>query len=126
MPPKILVVDDEADAVSLLELILTQAGYEVVKAYSGKSCLEAVAQEIPSLIILDIIMPDMSGLDVLKTIKDIYGTYDTPPVIFFTAKSRLEDRIEGLEAGAFKYLTKPTQRAQLLEAVAAALVKSKT
>jgi DNA-binding response OmpR family regulator len=125
MPHKILIVDDEVDTLNLLDVILTQAGHQVVKASSGRACLEAVAQEIPSLIILDMMMPDMNGLDVLKTIEETYGSYDTPPVIFFSAKNRMEDRIEGLEAGAFRYLNKPTSRAQLLEAINAALAEHK-
>ena len=124
MPSKILVVDDEVDTVNLLELTLTQVGYVVAKANSGRACLEAVAVEHPDLIILDIMMPDLSGLDVLKTLQETYGTYETPPVIFFSAKSRMEDRIEGLEAGAFKYLIKPTPRAQLLETIRAALAET--
>lgn len=125
MPPKILVVDDEIDTVNLLELTLTQAGYAVIKANGGRACLEIVAAEHPDLIVLDIMMPDLSGIDVLKTLQETYGTYETPPVIFFSAKSRMEDRIEGLEAGAFKYLIKPTPRAQLLETIHAALTEAK-
>ncbi len=121
MPVKILVVDDEADTVSLLSVTLTQAGYGVVSANCGKACLEMAATEQPDLILLDMMMPDMSGLDVLKALQETYGTYKTPPVIFFTAKNRMEDRIEGLEAGAFKYLIKPTPRALLLDTIRAAL-----
>ncbi len=124
MAAKVLVVDDEADTVHLLEVTLAQAGYDVITANNGKTCLEAVAREKPNVVLLDIMMPDMSGLDVLKTIQETYGTYEAPPVILFTAKSRMEDRIEGMEAGAFRYLSKPTPRAQLLEAIRAALAEA--
>jgi DNA-binding response OmpR family regulator len=125
MPVKILVVDDEADTISLLTVTLNQAGYEVVTANCGQACLQMVPEEHPDLILLDMMMPDMSGLDVLKTLQETYGTYNTPPVIFFTAKNRMEDRIEGLEAGAFKYLIKPTPRALLLNTIRAALAEPK-
>jgi two-component system OmpR family response regulator len=118
MPEKILVVDDEPETVSLLGLTLSRAGYSVIKATSGRAGLDIAAREHPDLIILDIMMPDLSGLDVLKALRKVYPV---PPVIFFTAKSRVEDMIEGMEAGAYKYLVKPTSREKLLETVRAAL-----
>ncbi len=118
MAERILVVDDEPDTVSLLGLTLTRAGYTVLKATSGKSCLEIAARERPDLIILDIMMPDMTGLDVLHALR---VTYAQPPVIFFTAKSRVEDMVQGMEAGAYRYLVKPTSREKLLETVKSAL-----
>jgi DNA-binding response OmpR family regulator len=118
MPEKILVVDDEPDTVSLLSLTLGRAGYTVLKANGGRSSLDIAAREKPDLILLDIMMPDMNGLDVLKELRKIYAV---PPVIFFTAKSRVEDMVEGMEAGAYRYLVKPTSREKLLETVKAAL-----
>lgn len=118
MPGKILVVDDEPETVSLLGLTLSRAGYTVMKATSGGAGLDLATREHPDLIILDIMMPDISGLDVLKALRKIYAV---PPVIFFTAKSRVEDMVEGMEAGAYKYLVKPTSREKLLETVRAAL-----
>lgn len=124
MPEKILVVDDEPDTVTLLGMTLTRAGYTVLKATSGKAGLELVASEHPDLIILDIMMPDLSGLDVLKALREKPGS-NPPTVILFTAKSRMEDMIEGMEAGAYKYLVKPTSREKLLETVKAALADRK-
>ncbi len=118
MPEKILVVDDEPDTVSLLSLTLGRAGYTVLKATSGRAGLDMAARERPDLIILDVMMPDLSGMDVLKALKQ---TYAAPPVIFFTAKSRVEDMVAGMEAGAYRYLVKPTSREKLLETVRAAL-----
>jgi DNA-binding response OmpR family regulator len=118
MPEKILVVDDEPETVSLLGLTLSRAGYTVIKATSGRAGLDIAARERPDLIILDIMMPDLSGLDVLRALRQIYAV---PPVIFFTAKSRVEDMVEGMEAGAYKYLVKPTSREKLLETVKTAL-----
>jgi DNA-binding response OmpR family regulator len=122
MPEKILVVDDEPDTVSLLSLTLNRAGYTVLKATGGKACLDIAAKEKPDLVILDIMMPDMNGLDVLRELRKIYAV---PPVIFFTAKSRVEDMVEGMEAGAYRYLVKPTSREKLLETVKAALTDLK-
>lgn len=118
MPERILVVDDEPDTVSLLSLTLGRAGYTVIKATSGRAGLDIAARERPDLIILDIMMPDLSGLEVLKALRHLYAV---PPVIFFTAKSRVEDMVEGMEAGAYRYLVKPTSREKLLETVKAAL-----
>lgn len=124
MPAKILVVDDEPDTVTLLGMTLTRAGYIVLKATSGKAGLELAASDHPDLIILDIMMPDLSGLDVLKALRGQPGS-NPPTVILFTAKSRMEDMIEGMEAGAYKYLVKPTSREKLLETVKAALADRK-
>jgi|SRR3990172_10631010 len=118
MAEKILVVDDEPDTVSLLGLTLARAGYSVVKATSGKSCLDLAQKEKPDVIILDVMLPDMTGLDVLRALR---SSADLTPVIFFTARGRVEDMAEGLAAGAYKYLVKPTSRERLLETIKAAL-----
>ena len=123
MPDKILVVDDEPDTLSLLAFTLTRAGYTVLKATSGRICLEITAAEKPDLIILDMMMPDMDGLHVLQALRSSGSTH--PPVVFFTAKGRAEDMTAGLEAGAFHYLVKPTSRDKLLETVRAALADGK-
>ena len=120
MSAKILVVDDEPDTVTLLAMTLQRAGYTVLKANNGKAGLELAFSERPDLIILDIMMPELTGLDVLKTLRGKYGT-PQPIVILFTAKSRVEDMVEGMKAGAYKYLVKPTSREKLLETVRAAL-----
>ncbi len=122
MAEKILVVDDEPDTVSLLSMTLARVGYSVVKATSGKSCLEQVQKEKPDLIVLDVMLPDMSGLEVLKALR---ASADETPVVFFTAKGRVEDMTQGIEAGAYRYLVKPTSRERLLETVKAALADSK-
>lgn len=120
MPEKILVVDDEPDTLSLLTMTLSRANYTVVKAQDGASGLEMATRERPDLIILDVMMPGMNGLDMLRSLRSTYGG-PLPPVILFTAKSRVEDVVEGMEAGAYRYLVKPTSREKLLEAVKAAL-----
>ncbi len=118
MPETILIVDDEPDTVSLLSLTLTRAGYGVLKAANGRAGLEMAAKEKPDLIILDMMMPDLTGLEVIRALREHYAV---PPVIFFTAKARVEDMVEGMEAGAYRYLVKPTSREKLLETVKEAL-----
>lgn len=122
MPAKILVVDDEVDTINLLYLTLTRAGYQVLKATSGKAALNIAAQENPDLVILDIMMPDISGIEVLRALR--LPPFHAPPVIFFTAKDRLEDVNVGMQAGAFRYLVKPTSREKLLDTVRNALTNA--
>lgn len=118
----ILVVDDEPDTALLLELNLKREGYRVLKAGGGRQALEIAARERPDLIILDMMMPDLTGMDVLQRLRSVYAH---PPVIFFTAKDRSEDMNRGLAAGAISYLLKPTSREKLLETVRSALTTIK-
>lgn len=118
----ILVVDDEPDTATLLELNLKREGYRVLKANGGRAALEIAAREKPDLIILDMMMPDLNGMEVLEHLKNIYSL---PPVIFFTARDRVEEITAGLEAGARRYLLKPTSRDKLVEAVRSALAEIK-
>lgn len=115
---KILIVDDEIDTLNLMEMVLRMGGYAVVKAMSGQDCLRLNREEHPDLIILDMMMPNLSGMEVLKQLSRSYGA---PPVIIFSAKNQMPDVIEGMEAGAFRYLVKTASRQQLLQAVQDAL-----
>lgn len=115
---KILIVDDEIDTLNLMDMVLRMAGYAVIKAMSGQDCLRLNREEHPDLIILDMMMPTLSGMDVLKQLGKSYGS---PPVIIFSAKNQMPDVIEGMEAGAFRYLVKTASRQQLLQAVQDAL-----
>jgi DNA-binding response OmpR family regulator len=126
MSAKVLVVDDEPEVVRLLEVILNRAGYAVAKAYNGQECLSLLTRENPDVILLDIMMPGMSGLEVMGALRTIYKAVTMPPVIFLTAKGGMEAMIEGLQAGAYKYLVKPTSREKLMEIVKAALEYSET
>ena len=123
MPEKILIVDDQVDTATLLAIALKRVGYEVLQAHSGQAALELALSQKPDLIILDVMMPDMNGFDVLKA---LYTTsQEIPPVILFTAKDEVEDVIKGMAAGAHSYLVKPTSREKLLETVKAALSEKK-
>ncbi len=117
---KILVIDDLPENVFLLQDRLENEGYEVITAYEGRSGLNKAISEQPDLILLDIMMPDITGLDVCKK---LVGNEETShiPIILVTAKIEAEDIKEGLEAGAFDYIKKPFNRIELLARVKSAL-----
>jgi two-component system response regulator VicR len=117
MPNKIMVVDDEPDVVDLVRLVLESDGFSVVTAYSGKECLEKVGKEMPDLVLLDIMMPQMDGWEVYSRIKANPGTTDIP-VAMLTAKSQSIDKMIGLHVVKVDdYITKPFGRSELLERV---------
>ncbi len=118
---RVMVVDDESQVIRLLEVILARAGYTVSKANSGRECLDLLRQETPDAIILDIMMPDMSGLEVMGSLRSIYKDVTLPPVIFLTADGSMNTMLRGLQSGAYKYLVKPTSREKLIEVVRSAV-----
>lgn len=117
---KILVIDDLPENIFILQDRLTQEGYEVFTAYGGNDGMEKAYSTLPDLILLDVMMPDMSGLDVCKTLVNDEKTKHIP-IILVTAKSGAEDTKEGLEAGAFDYIKKPFNRIELMARVKSAL-----
>jgi DNA-binding response OmpR family regulator len=117
---KILVIDDLPENVFLLQDRLEREGYEVITSYDGKSGIEKAIKEIPDLILLDVMMPDLNGIEVCKTLALNPITIHIP-IILVTAKSGAEDTKEGLEAGAFDYIKKPFDRIELLARVNSAL-----
>ena len=104
--PKILVVDDQPINIKLLQRKLERQEMEVLVAYNGGECLNIVEQEIPDLILLDIMMPEMDGIETCQHLKANPAT-ETIPIIFITAKASKEGKLEGLNAGAVDYITKP-------------------
>lgn len=112
-PPLILVVDDEPDTLGLVALTLETAGFTVKVAASGGEALLLAQQHPFDAILLDIMMPDISGFDVYKRLQSTLAK--VPPVIFLTAKNREEDRETGEGLGAAAYLLKPITRGQLLD-----------
>ncbi len=119
---KILAVDDEQRMVRFIQLNLEQDGFEVVTAYNGKEALEQVRTQLPDLILLDIMMPDINGFDVLKKIREVNNV----PVIMLTAKGEEDDRIQGLELGADDYITKPFSPRELVSRIRAVLRRTKS
>ncbi|GAB4523253.1 MAG: response regulator [Anaerolineales bacterium] len=123
MPEKILVVDDDVDTLRLVGLMLERNGYEIVAANSGRQALLAAVRDQPDLIILDVMMPDMDGYEVTRKLRNDPKTL-TIPIIMFTAKSQIDDKVTGFEAGADDYLTKPTQPRELLAHIKAVLART--
>ena len=120
MGRKILVVDDEAVLVETIAYNLEQAGYAVVTAADGASALEAAQREKPDLIILDLMLPEMDGLEVCRQLRR-EGNTATTPIMMLTAKGEEIDKVVGLEVGADDYVTKPFGRRELLARVRALL-----
>lgn len=112
----ILVVDDERDTRHFLRLTLQLSGYEVCEAEDGFDALEKVKECDPDLMLLDVMMPNMDGLEVCRRLRKDPTTADLP-VIIVSARTSVEAVREGLNAGATRYLTKPVTRDNLLETI---------
>lgn len=104
--PRILVVDDQPINVKLLERKLSASGMDVATAFSGEEALRAAGESPPDIVLLDIMMPGMDGMEVCRRLKANPRTAQTP-ILFITAKASKEGKIAGLEAGAADYITKP-------------------
>lgn len=104
--PLILVVDDQPVNIQLLKRKLERDGMEVITAENGKECLQLVAKRIPDLILLDVMMPVMDGIETCRALKADDKT-EAIPIIFITARTSKEGKLEGLDAGAVDYITKP-------------------
>ena len=106
MAKRILIVEDELDLRSTLEFKFKSEGYTVNAVSKGKEAIEAIARKKPDLVLLDLMLPDMSGLDVCKTIRNSADSFDTA-IIMLTAKGEEVDRVLGFELGADDYVVKP-------------------
>jgi two-component system copper resistance phosphate regulon response regulator CusR len=118
-PTRILIVDDEPDTVGLIEITLKPAGYLLDRAFSGSEALNKIKEEAYDLILLDVMMPEINGFDVVRMLHE--ANKPIPPIIFLTARSTHEDIQTGDILGASAYLVKPATRGQLLDAINAAL-----
>jgi DNA-binding response OmpR family regulator len=116
----ILVVDDDAKIVRLVRTYLERAGFRVVEANDGRSALAAMGRERPALVVLDLMLPQIDGLDVLRAVRRIGRT----PVIIVSARGMIDDRITGLTIGADDYLPKPFSPAELVLRVQRILERS--
>ena len=110
---RILVCDDDREIVHAIELYLTEEGYEVLCAYDGLEAAEAVRRETVHLLIVDIMMPKMDGIQAITQIR----RFSTIPIICLTAKTEDEDKIAGLNAGADDYMEKPFNPLELIARV---------
>lgn len=125
MKERILVVDDNPDSIAIMKSILESRGYQVVVAESGAQALEAIKNNQIDLVLLDVMMPEMSGLEVLQQIKDNAMT-GRLPVILVTAKTQDEDVLSGYQFGAEYYITKPFTAKQLLYGIDLVLGKGES
>jgi DNA-binding response OmpR family regulator len=117
MPKKILVVDDKAELRRLLKAYLSQEGYQVVEAGDGQQALYVARYEKPDLILLDLMMPEMSGYEFMQA----YGREADTPIILLTARLEESDKVLGLELGADDYMTKPFSMRELTARIHAVL-----
>jgi len=122
MTEKILLVDDEEAIIESIEFALKQEGFDVVKAYDGQEALQKVQLEKPNLIVLDLMLPEVSGLEVCRILR---RERNEIPIIMLTAKGEEIDRVIGLEVGADDYLVKPFSLRELTARIRALLRRSK-
>lgn len=108
MTHKILIVDDDPNSIALLAYTLQLEDFEVLQAEDGRSALAMVEQQAPDLVVLDVMLPDLSGLEVCRQIREDLGHADLK-VVMLSAKADNLDQDQGLQAGADAYLTKPTE-----------------
>ncbi|PKL77323.1 MAG: DNA-binding response regulator [Candidatus Melainabacteria bacterium HGW-Melainabacteria-1] len=122
MADKILLVDDEESIVESIEYALNQEGFDVVSAHNGQEALQKVQLEKPNLIVLDLMLPELSGLEVCRILR---RERNEIPIIMLTAKGEEIDRVIGLEVGADDYLVKPFSLRELVARIRALLRRSK-
>ena len=113
----ILVVDDEERMARFIRLNLEHDGFQVVEAYRGMKAIQVLRESLPDLVLLDVMMPDIDGFEVLRMIRELSSV----PVIMLTAKGEEDDRVHGLELGADDYITKPFSPRELVSRVKAVL-----
>ena len=114
---RILIVDDEERMVRFIRLNLEYDGFQVIEAFNGSQAINKIRSNLPDLVLLDVMLPDFDGFEVLRMIREV----STVPVIMLTAKSEEEDRVRGLEMGADDYITKPFSPRELVSRVRAVL-----
>ena len=123
MAEKILIVDDDLDTLRLVGLMLQRQGYQISAATNGQQGLEKAFEEDPDLILLDVMMPDMDGYEVTRRLRQNPPTAETP-ILMFTAKAQLDDKVVGFEVGVNDYLTKPTHPSELQARVKTLLARA--
>ncbi len=114
---RILVVDDEERMVRFIRMNLEHDGFQVSEAFNGKQAIQKMRDVTPDIILLDVMMPDLDGFEVLETVRE----FSNVPVIMLTAKGEEDDRVRGLEHGADDYITKPFSPRELVSRIKAVL-----
>src|SRR3954454_19712407 len=121
MAETVLVVDDEPRLLDLLTSVLESAGFEVVEASDGDEALAALREQMPDLVLLDVMLPGRDGFEILKEIREISGV----PVIMLTVQAGESDKVRGLELGADDYIAKPFGHRELISRVKAMLRRAR-
>jgi CheY-like chemotaxis protein len=116
MAQTILIIDDDIDTLKLVGIMLERKGFRILASTTGKKGLQFAKDENPDLILLDIMIPDINGYEIARTIRSSPET-ESIPIIMFTARSQVDDKVEGLEAGADAYITKPARPRELFAQV---------
>ena len=120
VPGRILIVDDDANTLEILRRWLNREGYATVSADNGAACLAALGKDAFDVIVLDVMMPGMDGLQVCERLRE-HKTWRTIPVVLLTAKDDIETRSRGMLLGVSEYLTKPVNKLELFARVQAQL-----
>jgi pilus assembly protein CpaE len=123
MSQTILIIDDDLDTLKLVGIMLERKGFRILASTSGEKGLTLAETEDPDLILLDVMIPDISGIDITRKIRENPAT-ESIPIIMFTARSQVDDKVEGLEAGADAYITKPARPRELFAQVHSILKRS--
>ena len=116
MSQTILIIDDDIDTLKLVGIMLERKGFKILASTTGKKGLNLAKKEAPDLILLDVMIPDLNGYEIAKSIRSAPDT-ESIPIIMFTARSQVDDKVEGLEAGADAYITKPARPRELFAQV---------
>jgi two-component system KDP operon response regulator KdpE len=122
MPPRILVVDDEPNILTTLAPLLRARGYDVLTAMGGRAAVETAERERPDLIVLDLGLPDMDGVDVCRIVRESSNV----PIVVLSARGAESDKVSALDLGADDYVTKPFGAEELLARIRVALRRSDT
>lgn len=115
---KVLVVDDDPDVLAAIGAVIKRAGYEVFPLESGRAALDWIELHVPDLVLLDVVMPELSGFETCRAIRaHADPVRSLVPIIFLTSKNAIADMVEGRAAGSDTYLTKPVLSSKLLKTV---------
>jgi CheY-like chemotaxis protein len=123
MAQTILIIDDDIDTLKLVGIMLERKGFRILASTTGEKGLNLAQKEIPDLVLLDVMIPDISGYEIARSIRSNPNT-ESIPIIMFTARSQVDDKVEGLEAGADAYITKPARPRELFAQVNSILKRS--
>jgi DNA-binding response OmpR family regulator len=126
MMSKILVVDDEPNIVEVIRLYLVHSSFTPIILYNGKKVLEIILQEEPELIILDVMLPDITGFELCEQIRSLPSPLSRTPIIFLTAKGEAIDKLRGFNLGVDDYIVKPFDPNELIARMKAVLRRSQT